>query len=158
MNGDLITVRPWEQEPRWINILVEDCLGRQKQLAIREDARTSTLRSQYDALTGYEAGYLNFSFKGISLMNEQQLHTVCTSHLLWATRLNRIQSGIREGSCVEVHREGSEFAAPSCPPTSPSLFASSRVLSNSYVPAAGYSGWDYTPCRRSRRWNESGWD
>ncbi|KAI6856690.1 hypothetical protein KC338_g8340 [Hortaea werneckii] len=78
VNGDLITVRPWEQEPRWINILVEDCLGRQKQLAIREDARTSTLRSQYDALTGYEAGYLNFSFKGISLMNEQQLHTLGT--------------------------------------------------------------------------------
>ncbi|KAI6813871.1 hypothetical protein KC332_g6536 [Hortaea werneckii] len=78
VNGDFITVRPWEPEPRWINILVEDRLGRQKELAIREDARTSTLRSQYDALTGYRPGYLNFSFKGISLMNEQQLHTLGT--------------------------------------------------------------------------------
>ncbi|KAI6909664.1 hypothetical protein KC318_g3430 [Hortaea werneckii] len=118
-SGDLITVRPREEEPQYINIIVQDPLGHQHGLTVRGDAQTSTLRSQYDALTGYKPGKLLFSFKGSSLTDGHQLHTV----------------GIREGSCVQVRRDlpvpEQEFAAPSCPPTSPNLFAPSRVLSNS---------------------------
>ncbi|KAI7188315.1 hypothetical protein KC316_g6295 [Hortaea werneckii] len=145
-DGDLITVRPREKKLQYINIFVKDALGNRRSLTVREDAQTATLRSQYEAMTGSEPGKLRFSFEGFSLKDGQLLET----------------EGIGEGSCVQVHRDlpvpEPGFPAPSCPPTSPSLFAPSRVLSNSYVPKASYSGWDYTPCPRSRRWSEWGWN
>ncbi|KAI7278233.1 hypothetical protein KC345_g6096 [Hortaea werneckii] len=144
-NGDMITVRPREEEPRNINIVVQNEWSQQQNLTIREDAQISTLRSQYETLTGSTPGEDRFYFHGQVLIDEQQLHAV----------------GVREGSCIDTHRTlpplplpKPGFAASSCSPTSPNLFAPSRLLSKSYVPKASYSGWDYTPCPRSTKWTE----
>ncbi|KAI7152493.1 hypothetical protein KC349_g8953 [Hortaea werneckii] len=83
-NGDLITVRPREEKPKYINIFVRDVFASRLSLTIREDAQTSTLRSQYQGLTGFNTETTQFSFGGLSLMDEQQLRTV----------------GIREGSTI----------------------------------------------------------
>ncbi|KAI7218675.1 hypothetical protein KC333_g3450 [Hortaea werneckii] len=74
-NGDLITVRPREEEPRYINIFVKDVAGEQRRLTIREDARTSTLRTQYKALTGFNPEAIHFYFGGLNLKDGQQLRT-----------------------------------------------------------------------------------
>lgn len=81
-NGDLITVRPQEEEPQYINIIVQDLSGHEQRLTVREDAQTSTLRSQYNALTGYKSGELQFSFRELSLKDGQQLRTVRICRLL----------------------------------------------------------------------------
>ncbi|KAI7495871.1 hypothetical protein KC367_g7107 [Hortaea werneckii] len=44
--GDMITVRPQEEKPKYINIFVQDSSGRCQILTTREDAQISTLRSQ----------------------------------------------------------------------------------------------------------------
>ncbi|KAI7374669.1 hypothetical protein KC336_g20156, partial [Hortaea werneckii] len=168
-NGDLIAVRPRGEEPKHINIVVQDPLGHQYGLKIREDAETATLRSQYEIQIGPARPGLRFRFQGHCLKDGVQLRRLGIGegssvqvNLALPVRKPESAALIGQGSYVQVNRAlpvpEPAFAAPSCPPTSPSLFASSRVLSNSYVPAASSFGWDYTPCRRSRRGNESGWD
>ncbi|KAI6989274.1 hypothetical protein KC329_g5145 [Hortaea werneckii] len=76
-NGDMITVRPQEEKPKYINIFVQDSSGRCQILTTREDAQISTLRSQYEVLTGSSSGENCFSFRGKYLKHEEQLHTVC---------------------------------------------------------------------------------
>ncbi|KAI6881819.1 hypothetical protein KC363_g6417 [Hortaea werneckii] len=86
--GDLISVRPREQKLQYINIFVKDALGSRQSLTVREDAQTATLRSQYEAMTGFEPGKLRFSFEGISLMDGQLLDMVGPIKILHNTNLS----------------------------------------------------------------------
>ncbi|KAI7086770.1 hypothetical protein KC356_g4743 [Hortaea werneckii] len=166
-SGDLIAVRPRGEEPKHINIIVQNPLGHQYGLKIREDAETATLRSQYEIQIGPARPGLRFRFQGHCLKDGIQLRRLgigegSSVQVNLALPVPKSESAalIGQGSHVQVNRAlpvpEPAFAAPSCPPTSPSLFAPSKVLSNSYVPAASSSGWDYTPCRRSRQW--TGWN
>lgn len=78
----MITVRPRGEEPKYINIIVQDPVGHQRRLKIREDAQTSTLSSQYETQIGPAPLGLRFRFEGLALKDGLQLRTVCTSNFL----------------------------------------------------------------------------
>ncbi|KAI7636505.1 hypothetical protein KC343_g1253 [Hortaea werneckii] len=156
-NGDLIAVRPRGEEPKYINIIVQDPLGHQYGLKIREDAQTSTLRSQYEIQIGPAPPGLRFRFEGLSLKDGLELRRIGIGegssvqvNLAFPVPEPESATLIGKGSCVQVNRAlpvpEPGFAAPSFPPTSPDPFAPNRLLSRSYVPTASYSGWGYTPC------------